>query len=299
MGELAMTTETAFTRTLTSDSNPWSGYTLRIRIPAAQLTKPTSTPTFINVLLSAGNAENTIVGAAYIGHAAASGYSFASTPTAITIGAAANFTLAAGTSTRSDNLSFVYDGTSDLIVSAYFNGGTGSDNLRWMTSGGNCSLGFKNASDAGTVTATGYSNSSSNPNVCALVSDIQMDGYTGGGGGGTPTSFEVVGVIRNTGSGWSIIDDVDHTPLNITSISTTNGASTTGFVTITYGKTAGVVGTLLISPDELYAQNGTVAGASVGLSSANIYFGKNGVAVSPNSVSSASGNFWIYGKMFA
>lgn len=111
-------------------------------------------------------------------------------------------------------------------------------------------------------------------------------------------SFEIIGTIRNTGTGWFAINDTGHQPLNIADVKTINGDSIHGYVIVTFNKTANKIGTLLIVPDETYAQTGIIAGASVNMNEARIKFGKNGIARSPNSVSSQWGNFWIYGKMF-
>lgn len=71
------------------------------------------------------------------------------------------------------------------------------------------------------------------------------------GGGSSPLSgYQMVaGVIRNTGSGWGIIDDVDHTPLNIDGVS--NDTST---ITIDHSSIgASEVVSLIVAPDETYA----------------------------------------------
>ena len=107
-------------------------------------------------------------------------------------------------------------------------------------------------------------------------------------------TFEVLGVIRNDGSGWAVIEDSGHKSLNILSVVDTGSA-----LRLSYLEVASQVGTLLISPDETFAQAGYSAGASVGLSHADIKFGLNGVAKNPSQVVSANGNFWIYGKMWS
>lgn len=78
--------------------------------------------------------------------------------------------------------------------------------------------------------------------------------------------YEIVAcVIRNTGSGWFAIDDVDHTPLNVDSVS--NNTST---VEIDYSSIgASEVVSLVACPDETYAGKYDF-GASVGVETANI-----------------------------
>ncbi len=109
-------------------------------------------------------------------------------------------------------------------------------------------------------------------------------------------TYDIGGVIRNSNP-WAIINDSDHNPLNIMSLSVVNGSSTAGYVQIDY-PTADKIITLLVGPDEYMAQNGYSAGASVDFANAKIYFGHNGSAVAPNSVPGYPGNFWILGKMY-
>lgn len=110
-------------------------------------------------------------------------------------------------------------------------------------------------------------------------------------------TFDVYGVIRNVGSGFFFIDDATHAPENFASISTVNGSSTSGYVRVTYSQTASKVGSLVVTADETFTKQGYAAGASVGVSYADIHFAQNGSAVSPNSISSSNGNFWILGIM--
>ncbi len=110
------------------------------------------------------------------------------------------------------------------------------------------------------------------------------------------TDFEVAGAIRNTGSGWSVLSDSQHAPRNVASVTTINGSSTSGVVRITFAKTAARVVSLVFAPDETFAQLGYSAGASVGLGYADVRFGLNGAAVSPDSVINSAGNFWFTGK---
>lgn len=137
-------------------------------------------------------------------------------------------------------------------------------------------------------------------NISGLTEDVGAAAFLRAyvaetGGGEEPTEmFEILGAIRNTGTGWFVIQDSGHEPINIASLSDQGSA-----LRLTYGPTASKVGTLLITPDETYAQAGYSAGASVGSSYADIKFGQNGTAKNPSQVSSSSGNFWIYGKMWS
>ena len=66
--------------------------------------------------------------------------------------------------------------------------------------------------------------------------------------------------LRNTGSGWEMIDDSQHTPINVESVTDSSSA-----VTINYSFTASKVGTLVVTPDETFCKMGLFCGASVGL----------------------------------
>jgi hypothetical protein len=81
------------------------------------------------------------------------------------------------------------------------------------------------------------------------------------------------GVIRqNTaGSGWYFIDDTGHKPNGLTGV-TVNG---TGELVLSYAFTAADVGSLVVCPDEVYANLGIWAGASVGDATATIHLYQN------------------------
>lgn len=83
----------------------------------------------------------------------------------------------------------------------------------------------------------------------------------------------VHGVIRQAtaGGGWSFLDDAGHKPNGLLSASV-NG---TGELVVDYGFTAQDVGSLVVCPDEVYANLGIWAGASVGDSSATIHLFQN------------------------
>jgi hypothetical protein len=88
---------------------------------------------------------------------------------------------------------------------------------------------------------------------------------------GDPNIKMLAGVIRNTGGTWSFLNDADHVPLRLTSISQPSSS----IVRIGYDKTYPKVISLLVVPDETYTRNGVIAGASVGLSDANIELYQN------------------------
>jgi len=107
--------------------------------------------------------------------------------------------------------------------------------------------------------------------------DAKVDPLTAGRVQGTSgRAYRVVaGVLRNSGSGWAFLNDSGHRPTNITTVT----ANSTG-ITINYGFTGTKVAALLVTPDETFAQDGIVVGASVGLSSSVIKLGRVGKSVS-------------------
>ena len=83
---------------------------------------------------------------------------------------------------------------------------------------------------------------------------------------GGDSDYKVVAcVLRNTGSGWFAINDVDHEPLNITSVSNDN----TQIILDYSGINATKVVSLVVAPDETYAGLYDF-GSSVGLDSSSI-----------------------------
>lgn len=284
-----MTIQTAFERQTTGTVSGYGGYSVRCVIPASEISSPTGTQSVLKLTL---DGSSTAIGDCYIGHRA-NDFDFATTPTQVTKGGLTSFTVN-GLNEVMDDVSFAWDGVSDIVVSVYITSG----NLR--KSGG---IGYHYevaGNKASELTPVGFYGSQHNPNILTLVSKIEMDGFEEGTGDPDPEPqpeptdrFEIFGTIRNSGGGWVVINDTDHKPENIASV-----ADMGSFVRLTYGKTASKVGTLVITPDEVYAQSGRAAGASVGLSYADIYFSENGVAKTPAQVASTWGNFWIYGKMW-
>ncbi len=76
----------------------------------------------------------------------------------------------------------------------------------------------------------------------------------------------IAGVIRNTGGGWQLIDNVDHTPLNIASVETLSD----GKIRINYDFAASQVISFTVTPDETYIRYGLTAGARASLDYAMI-----------------------------
>lgn len=95
-------------------------------------------------------------------------------------------------------------------------------------------------------------------------------------------------VARYNGKEWYLIDDEEHTPLHIKCIKTN---SKNDFV-IEYDFTASKVISLVATPDETYAINDCLCGASVGLEYSRILVREpEGI---PEDIYN-SANVWIYG----
>lgn len=104
----------------------------------------------------------------------------------------------------------------------------------------------------------------------------------------------VAGVLRNTGSGFFWIDDSSHAPLNFdVAIETTSTE-----VTVHFSFVASKVGTLVVVPDETYALQGIFCGSSVDLDKARITFANTSGLKDPTTLTSALGNFWVYGLFY-
>lgn len=104
---------------------------------------------------------------------------------------------------------------------------------------------------------------------------------------------QVSAILRNTGSGWMALNDADHKPIGITSVS----SDSTG-ITVNFSFTAKTVRFFIVAADETYAvQRALVCGASVGLSQAVIQcsqYGQPG-AVNPATLVLPSSNLWVHG----
>jgi hypothetical protein len=158
---------TVFQKVLNADSTVWGGYTWVLTIPHTSL--PPATLTRLTLNGPASGVTN--IGAMYIGHKSGT-YDFTSTPVPVTVGGNTSFVIPQGGQVVTDVISFNYDGVTDLCIAANL---TGSSNIRLMTSGGQCSHYFKPASaEASTIDKSGYDAGSSNPNLCSILSGIEM-----------------------------------------------------------------------------------------------------------------------------
>lgn len=103
----------------------------------------------------------------------------------------------------------------------------------------------------------------------------------------------VAGVIRcPVGGKWGVIEDEGHAPLNIKKVYLAGNR-----VVVEYSFTAKKVISLMASPDEYYTQMGVSCGASVGRTSAAVYFNKRPATgyADPMSLQSNLANVWLFG----
>jgi hypothetical protein len=124
------------------------------------------------------------------------------------------------------------------------------------------------------------------PDTANLVSRpaCHLDGTTG----------EVAAVLRNDGDGWYAIDDDTHSPLNVRSVETTDGA-----IAVVFSFKAGHIQTFIATPDEALARSSYFIGSSVGVDRANIGLANGGRTLNPKGSSTAQhpwSNIWIYGR---
>lgn len=107
------------------------------------------------------------------------------------------------------------------------------------------------------------------------------------------TTTELAGVIRNTGSGWSTIEDAGHASIGISNVSSNEEG-----IVITYKKPVSKIHTFIVTPDETMSKDGMQVGVSAGLDKAYIFiFDRNGNPVNPLEYKESASNIWIYAKL--
>ncbi|MEV0779168.1 hypothetical protein [Streptomyces sp. NPDC050428] len=106
-------------------------------------------------------------------------------------------------------------------------------------------------------------------------------------------------VLRNSGSGWYIIDDAGHRPSGISGL-----IQHTDRLELTHAATALKVSSFQVTPDEAFAARGLRVGASVGLGATRLYLytapptgGGSVPPADPATVVASSGNLWVTGWM--
>jgi len=107
------------------------------------------------------------------------------------------------------------------------------------------------------------------------------------------------GTVRNTGSGWYVVDDAGHTPDGITI-----GVVTSTSVRVYY-PACDVITSVVVAVDDTYAQDfGLIVGASVGLTylvmTGSVFDGGDAGYLpdvwNPQTDYSGSSNIWISGR---
>lgn len=100
--------------------------------------------------------------------------------------------------------------------------------------------------------------------------------------------------IRNTGSGWAVLNDAAHEPSGIAAL-----VQHPDHIEIQHAATATQVSSVQVTPDETYAAQALRVGISVGLSLSRIYLysGASTTPLDPATVAAANGNLWITGLM--
>lgn len=190
-----MTTSTAYAAGLNHDDTSYTGFNIVSQIIASDLTAPSGTPTFIQLVLKGcinAGAKSTAIDDMRIGHKATVGdaYDFSATPFQVTVAGATSFTVPAGGTLTTDAIPFVWDKISDILAAFHMVNSTAADSLIRKTTGtaGSVYAIATSADDAPTVNKSGYSASGFDPNTEALIDQIIMDGY-----GGTPVSTTTYG----------------------------------------------------------------------------------------------------------
>jgi hypothetical protein len=99
--------------------------------------------------------------------------------------------------------------------------------------------------------------------------------------------------IRNTGSGWYVLDDSGHTPSNCTGL-----IQYPDHIELQHAVGAVRVITAQVTPDETYSHLDIRAGVSAGFNYSNIFLfsgAAGGPPLNPASIAAINGNFWFQG----
>ena len=103
---------------------------------------------------------------------------------------------------------------------------------------------------------------------------------------------ELHAILRNTGSGWYAIDDANHDPLNVGTVTSDSTKISVGFADAPIDR----IYTFQCTMDEAYAPD-YLCGLSVGMSVAEVYIysRSTGASVDPATLTNAAGNIWLTG----
>ena len=154
------------------NSTPWGNYTHRLRIAASLVPDVATTKIRITYGAAPGGAGASTT-AVYVGVAAATGdaYDFDGAPTEVTFGGASGFSLSAGATILSDEISLVLDGTRDILIAGQTASGQPGDFAGFDGRAG-WKAWYKSGADAATQDATGYS-----ANLVEAVGAVKVEVY--------------------------------------------------------------------------------------------------------------------------
>ena len=101
-------------------------------------------------------------------------------------------------------------------------------------------------------------------------------------------------VLRNDGTGWSLLTDAGHEPTGVTGV-----VQHPTYLELTHEVAALRVSSMQVTVDETYASRALRVGASVGLAWTRIflYSGTSTARQDPATIHSTSGNLWVTGFM--
>lgn len=103
----------------------------------------------------------------------------------------------------------------------------------------------------------------------------------------------LAGTIRNSGTGWKIINDKGHYPINIIKVETKSDR-----IVIYHDVNAKQVATITVTPDETMTAGGYRVGVSGGLDYSYIFiYNKEDKLVNPTTYTNSLGNIWIHGLL--
>jgi hypothetical protein len=101
--------------------------------------------------------------------------------------------------------------------------------------------------------------------------------------------------LRNTGTGWTVINDSGHMPSGCSGV-----VQRADHLELQHDVGAVRVSSLTVTVDETYAKGGIRCGASVGFALSRIYChtGAAGTApLDPATLTASTGNLWVYGLL--
>lgn len=116
-----------FNQPMSGATDGWNGFTLRVVIPNAQLSSVPASPTELRATVEAVTSDLEL-SSLWVGHQAGAGDAYdAASLTEVQFSGGSGCSVTAGNTLASDTVSFAYDGSSALVFSMHFDGGSGAD----------------------------------------------------------------------------------------------------------------------------------------------------------------------------